>query len=132
MIRDLVADEVEALHAEFERWFHGTADSLDRVERALAHDFLFVAPSGAVVPRAELLAGLLDARGARPLSIRIENVEVKWQRGDVVAATYEEWQSQAGHTIGRQSSVVMERDDAAPGKFRWLSVHETWLVPPPA
>jgi len=132
MLDDLVADEIKVLHLEFERWFHGQSGSLKRVEQALADDFLFVAPNGSVVPRADLLAGLRDGHGAHSFSIEIENVGVRWQRGDLVAATYEEWHIHDDQTTTRRSSVVMERDDGAPGGWRWVSVHETWITPPAA
>ena len=78
-----------------------------------------------------LLAGLREGRGAHSFTIGIENVQVRWQRGNLLAASYEEWHFHSDYTTTRQSSVVMERDDQAAGGWRWLSVHETWITPPP-
>ncbi|MEL7206926.1 MAG: DUF4440 domain-containing protein [Actinomycetota bacterium] len=130
---EAVAAEIVALHVEFDRWFDGESPSLERVERTLAADFLFVAPSGAVLVRDAVLAGLADARRTGSRHIRIEHPTVRWRRGEVITATYEEWQSLPGDggETARLSTVVMEADLDAPAGLRWLAVHETWLHPPP-
>ena len=130
-VNEAVAQEIIALHHEFERWFHGQSDSLSRVEQSLADDFLFVAPNGAVVDRADLIAGLRNGHGQHGFGIRVENVTLRWRRGDVVAASYEEWHTHADYTTTRQSTAVMEHASEAPGGFTWLAVHETWVTPPP-
>lgn len=128
---DRVEREVVDLHVEFERWFDGTSPSLDRVDASLAPEFLFVGTSGSIVPRSDVLGFLRSARKQQPVAIRIENVQLAWQRGDLVCATYEEWQTRDSLSTARRSSCVLEVDDAAPGGLRWLSVHETWIDAPP-
>ncbi len=131
-----VEAEVHTLHVVFQQWFRGELDSLTRVEDALADDFLFISTSGAVVPRAALMAGIEAAAGSRSapaeFSIEVADVSVAWRHSDVVAATYKEIQHVDGHTTSRQSSVTFAVDSSAPAGLRWLSVHETWLEPPPS
>lgn len=131
MTHGSVRREIEELHECFEGWFNGTLESLDRVERTLDEDFLFVSPGAAIVPRAQLMSGLAAGRAGQSMRIRVEQVQVRWTRGDLVAATYEEWHVHDSYTTKRQSSIVMQVDASAPGGYRWLSVHETWLQPPP-
>lgn len=127
-----VTEEIEALHREFEDWFHDRSESLDRVDRSLSADFLFIPPAGAVIPRPELLDGLRAARGTAAYRIGIEDVDVHWRRGALLGASYVEVHRHDDYTTRRRSSAVFERDDAPPAGLRWLAVHETWLEPPPA
>ncbi len=47
---------------------------------------------------------------------------------ELVAATYEEWQSGEEKKDDRISTVVFCRvPEAAPNGLRWLHVHETWV-----
>ncbi len=127
-----VTDEVVALHVDFERWFAGSLPTLERVEAVLGDEFFFVGPTGTAVDRTGVLGFIGAAKGAQQVSIRIENVAIRWHRGDLVGASYEEWQTErsAGGsetTTGRLSSAVFEVEPSLPGGLRWLSVHETWL-----
>ena len=126
-----VTAEVEALHVEFERWFGGQSDDFERIETSMADDFTFVSPSGDIIERRELLAGLRASHDSRQVPIRIENVAVRWSSDSEVLATYEEWQDHSGHTSARQSTVLFTEDETAPGGLLWRHVHETWKVPPP-
>ena len=56
-LRSAAITEIEELHVEFERWFRGEIDSLDRVEQALADDFTMVPPGGVTVARPDLIMG---------------------------------------------------------------------------
>lgn len=127
MTLDDVTQEIVDLHVEFERWLGGTSTSLDRVEASLAPDFLFVGTDGAVVSRDVVLDRLRAGAGHVPVEIWIERVNVRWERGDLLCATYEEWQRHDDVTTSRMSSVVFERDQRR--RLIWLSVHETWLNP---
>lgn len=126
-----VAHEVVALHVEFEQWFRGDLDNLARVEAVLADDFTFVSPRGGLIDRVAVLGGLRSGRASRELKIRVENPVVRWQAGDVVVATYEEWHEHPDYSTTRLSTAVFSRDDAAPNGLIWRHVHETWITPPP-
>ena len=89
---------------------------------------VFVSPDGARLTRADLASGFEQAHGANPdFAIAIRDVTVLREVGDLVLATYTEWQrgsTRSGRTeSGRFTTVLMTRD--AP--HRWLHVHETWL-----
>jgi len=130
-VQALVVAELATVHGVFERWLRGAADSLDRVEAALAHAFTIVSPRGTVLTREDLLHGLADARGSRRIRIRVENPRVRWTGGAAVLATYEEWHDHEGYSTARQSTALFTRDGSAPGGVRWQHVHETWITPPP-
>ncbi len=124
--------EIHELHQFFQDWFSGSlaADdsSFDRFANALAEDFSIVSPEGTRRDRAELLPGLRSAHGTDPgTRIWIENAQLRWQRGAVALATYEEWQERGGQTTARRSSAVFEPAAEAPGGVRWIHVHEVWL-----
>lgn len=130
-----VAAEIQALHTEFEQWFYGRSESLARVEDALAHDFMFVATTGSVIPRATLMDGIRAGRGSHSgpdsFSIDVADVKIGWRRGDLISATYQEIQHFPAFTTSRRSTAVFAVDPTASGGLRWLSVHETWIEPPP-
>ncbi len=134
-ITDDCRREIEALHRFFVAWFHGTAPDDDatwqRFDAVMAPDFGLVSPSGSHQERDELLSGLRALHGCRPpeqgFAIWIENYACRRVAGDVILATYEEWQRIDGIERGRLSSAVFERHAAAPHGVRWMHVHETWL-----
>lgn len=130
-LRELVTHEIVALHVEFEQWFRGDLENLNRVDVVLAEDFLFVSPRGDVVDRSAVLDGLRSGRGSRELQIRVENPTVRWHSGDVIVATYEEWHVHPDYTTSRLSTAVLTLDETAPGGLVWRHVHETWMTPPP-
>ena len=127
----LVAAEITALHVEFERWFRGESEDLERVDASLADDFTFLTPQGEVVCRPELLKALRAGRGARQIRIRIEKPTLRLNAADAVLATYEEWHEHADYTTARLSTVLFTHDEKAPGGLLWRHVHETWIIPPP-
>ena len=127
----LVSEEIEVLHETFEAWFRGDLDDLRRVELALADDFTFISPRGDVVDRADLMAGLVAAKGGREMRIRIEEPTVTWRAAHAVLATYQEWHDHADYTTGRQTTVLFWIEESTPGGLLWRHVHETWITPPP-
>ena len=127
-----VAREIEELHQFFADWYHGQAESIDRVERALADDFTMVSPSGALVARAEVIAGIVENRGKTTIGIEVRQIQVRLIDDDEALATYEEWHHHADYSTSRQSSALFSRDSAAPHGWSWRHVHETWITPPPA
>ncbi len=126
-----VTAEIEALHAEFERWFAGATDDFERIRSSMAEDFTFVSPRGDVVDAGALLEDLTAARGSRQMRIRISNVTVREAGNSTVIATYEEWHHYADYTTARQSTALLTEDEAAPRGLLWRHVHETWKLPPP-
>ncbi|MCG8456718.1 MAG: DUF4440 domain-containing protein [Holophagales bacterium] len=140
-----VVKEIEELHRFFEGWFLGilpdTDEAFARFADALDGDFMIVSPSGRATERAALLEALRGAHGAWGSGdgaseagagggrIWIENVRIRHLAGDLVVATYEEWQQKGGEARarGRLSTVVFRREGNAPGGLAWLHVHETWL-----
>ncbi len=126
-LRAAAATEIEELHVEFERWFSGESDSLDRVERVLADHFTMVPPSGETVHRADLIAGLKMAKGAVQLDIEIRNPTIRWEGADGLLVSYEEWQTTTEKSNGRQSTVLFVPDADAPNGLKWVHVHETWI-----
>lgn len=126
-LSSVVVAEIEELHRCFEGIFAGDAAPLARVDAALAPSFSMVPPSGQVVPRASVIAGLTGAVGSGAMTIRIVNPRLLWSDGRSALAVYEEWQDSTDGTTARQSSVLFEVDAAAPGGLRWIWVHETWM-----
>lgn len=132
-----VEREVRELHRFFEQWFRAelpdTAEAYGRFADAMDESFVIVTPGGASLERAELLAGLRSAHGSHGEStgrydIRVENVSAREVGEGTWLVRYEEWQEEGDEVKGRQSSAVLVEDSGAPGGFRWLHVHETWLL----
>ncbi|MGB1016836.1 MAG: hypothetical protein ACPG4T_22035, partial [Nannocystaceae bacterium] len=61
-------------------------------------------------------------------AIAIRRVQVRWQRGTTILATYEEWQRNARRSTppdnGRAATVLFEDLGT---RLSWLHIHETWL-----
>ncbi|NNE96720.1 MAG: DUF4440 domain-containing protein [Acidimicrobiales bacterium] len=119
--------EIQELHVEFEQWFGGESDSLDRVESVLLNTFTMVTPNGETVARNDLIEGLKEAHGAVELTIEIKNTTVRWEGADGMLVSYEEWQTTPDNSNARQSTVLFEHDWGAPNGLKWAHVHETWM-----
>lgn len=132
-LQTAVREEIEDLHRFFVGWFTGVLPREDEVfeKEFLARldaDFVLIPPAGITLDRASLAGGLKADHGNNPdFRIAIRNVQVRREEGDLVLATYEEWQRDATASTpennGRVSSVLFRRND----DLRWLHVHETWL-----
>lgn len=130
-----VEREVRELHRFFEGWFRGelanSNGAYGRFAGALDESFVIVTPAGVSVERAALVEGLRGAYGsqasAASYAIRVENAVAMDLGGGAWLVRYEEWQDEGEETKGRQSSAVMREDPKAPGGFKWIHVHETWL-----
>lgn len=131
MTRDAVVHEIERLHEFFEDWFSGVksrsivefADSLDEA-------FFIVSPGGDVSDKAQIVEAVENHRGAWPIEIQIENVHIRREDGELLIGTYEEHQSRATQSAVMVSTVGLAADATRPGGFRWLFVHESWLIAP--
>lgn len=125
--------EVAELHEFFEQWYRAALppQAFDRFEQVLAPGFVIVNPSADVVERDSILDAVRDARGSDPEAhIRTKNFTVRRQEGNLLIATYEEWQKLGGESErARLSTVVLRADDSAPYGWVWLHVHETWMEP---
>lgn len=127
--------EIVDLHAFFEQWLGGALPATDaayaRLTDTMDPAFAIVTPAGALVERAVLVPQLRAAHGSRPgWRIWIERPALRFQRGELTGATYEEWQHRAdGVVTARLSTVVLRAQAGTPNGLAWLHVHETWLAP---
>lgn len=124
--------EIDELHVFFEQWLTGVLpdsdDAFSRVEAALADRFTMVLPSGKVLERGPLLAGLRGGHGTREaFTIRIRDPRLRHHSESLTVATYEEWQRTDTSDRGRISTVVFARRTDAPNGLEWVHVHETWI-----
>lgn len=129
-----VQQEIIRLHDFFVEWMTGAVPQSDeefaRFADSMGDKFYIVAPSGHLTQRTQLAAGLHRTYNQRQnFRIWIENVQVQQTIGDVIVATYEEWQAFADEdkTTARLSTVVFTSDDSKPNGLIWQCVHETWL-----
>lgn len=127
--------EIVELHDFFAQWFGGRLPATDaafaRFADTMTPEFTIIAPTGTLLGRAELLPRLRAAHGSSPgCQIWIERPALRATHGDVIVATYEEWQRHAGRAAtARLSTVVFRAQPATPNGLVWLHVHETWLTP---
>jgi hypothetical protein len=135
-LADRCAMDIRELHEFFVEWYAGDRDDPERLERALAGDFEIIVPSGATVPRDELVAGIRDDHGqyadADPaFEIDIENIRHRWSSDDTCLLTYEEHQAGGDRpeTV-RVSSALFRTTDATSNGVEWVHLQETWLDGP--
>lgn len=131
-MRDHVQQEIEELHQFFQDWYNGVLpqsnEAFARFADAMALGFTIIFPSGNVMRREPLVEALYKSYDGRDgFRIWIKNVQIHQKVGDVIVASYQEWQRDQEQTTARLSSVILERDSNAPNGLRWLHVHETWL-----
>lgn len=122
--------EIVALHALFERWLRAPGDGdFARFERAFADGFGMVMPNGRRLDRAGVLDFLRHARGGRGEGFRIaiEEAYVLHEAAPLLLMHYVERQWLHGQETARRASALLQIGAADP---RWLSVQETWILPP--
>ena len=125
--------EVIERHDAFVLWFSGTAEDglFDEIERALGPDMVMVDPSGALIRRPALVAGLRAGFGSRPsFIITVDEPETLWATADAALVAYIERQDIAGVTSARRSTALFTTDEHAPLGVVWQHVHETWIERP--
>ncbi|WP_299590519.1 hypothetical protein [uncultured Tateyamaria sp.] len=128
---ELVAKEIVDLHDFFTEWFNGTAarDQLEpRFVSRLHKDVQFIPPEGHVVGGEALKEGIARGYGTNAnFRSHIRDVNVRYERGDLVLATYTEFQTGAKVSAearnARITTVLIEMN--APLTF--LHIQETWL-----
>jgi hypothetical protein len=125
------AAEIIALHEVFQRVLGAPSqDDAGRIEAAFAAEFVMIMPNGRRLDRAEVIAFLRQARGARGEGFRIsiEEVSVLHAAPPLMLMHYLERQFLHGYETTRRAAALFRMDPAGP---RWLFVQETWVSPPP-
>jgi hypothetical protein len=127
-----VENEIVELHQFFQDWYNNILSpspaNFARCEKVLADSFTIIFPNGEKVSCKPLLEGLRSAHHSRTnMRIWIENIQVLYQLGELILATYEEWQEIEGKVTIRVSSVLFRKVPDTPNNLLWLHVHETWL-----
>lgn len=135
--RETCRREIESLHGFFVAWYAGEVGmhEFERLESALADDFEMVTPEGVRRQCDAVLEEIRDNYARREdggFRIDVRNVDVRWATDEYALVRYEEWQQSPEEATGRLSTVLFESAPAAPGKVRWLDLHETWLDAPTA
>ena len=131
--------EVEQLHAFFARWFRGelpeTGEAFSRFERALAPEFEMVPPSGVLLRRDQVLAGVRGTygswKGDEAAAIEVRHATARPVGNGVVLVSYEEWQRRDGVWKARRSTALLRAAtgaDSPADAVEWIHVHETWMA----
>jgi len=127
-----IENEIFELHQFFQDWYNNqitpTEANFARCANVLAPDFTIIFPSGDKVSYQPLLNELWKAHNSHSgMRIWIENTQVLHQSGDLILATYEEWQEIENKVTTRLSTVLFQEDQSTPNRLKWLHVHETWI-----
>ena len=119
--------EVARLHQFFQDWFRGEIPeaAFAMCAAALAPGFALVTPSGELIGRDEILAGIERHYGAEPNEFAIEIVERSCRRvNDVHLVTYEEHHLGPRPSIRLSTAALTRTGD----EYSWHAVHETWVT----
>ena len=127
-----IENEIIELHQFFQDWYNNqlspTNENFARCADVLDPEFSIIFPSGDNVLCQTLFDKLRNAHNSHTaMRIWIENIQVLHQIGDLILATYEEWQEIEGKVTTRLSSVFFQKAPSTPNGLRWLHVHETWI-----
>lgn len=102
---EIVTNEIVDLHEFFVEWFNGTVnrDQLEpRFLSRLDETVVFIPPEGHILTGEMLKDGFVRSYGLnKNFGIQIRDVTIRQEIGDLVMATYKEWQV-GGGTIGAQ------------------------------
>ncbi|MBB5916270.1 hypothetical protein BJY24_005182 [Nocardia transvalensis] len=127
-VDEAIKREVRALHADLECWLgtDASADVFDRFAAQQHPELSVVTVSGAVMPRATLLAGLRSARNTVPrLTIEISDLEPLVITTDYALVRFLERHRRDAESDDRVTTALLHRDVAARNGLRWHTVHET-------
>jgi hypothetical protein len=124
--------EIKELHSFFQSWLEGSLPATDeifmRFTRATATEFTLVGPDGRMAGRDETATWIRAAHGTRHgFRLWTDEHTLRAAGKDWALATYREWQTHAGVTTVRASTVLFVADDEAPAGLSWVHVHETWV-----
>ena len=127
-----IANEIIQLHQFFQDWYNNklapTHQNFSRCSDVLAPEFSIIFPGGEMIDCQPLLDGLCNAHNSREgMRIWIKNVQIHHHIGEMILATYEEWQEIEGQVTARLSSVLFQEAQSTPNGIQWLHVHETWI-----
>ena len=127
-----IKNEITELHQFFQDWYNHqlspTEKNFARCADVLDPNFSIIFPSGEMVQYQILLGTLRNAHGSYTnMRIWIKNIQELHQIGDLIIATYEEWQEVEGKVTARLSSVLFQKSDSTSNGLLWLHVHETWI-----
>ena len=127
-----IENEIRELHQFFQDWYNNqlspTDENFSRCVNVLHPNFTIIFPSGDQVHYQTLLKNLRNAHGSQAnMRIWIKQIQVLHQIGELVLATYEEWQETNGQETSRLSTVLFQKAPTTPNGLRWLHVHETWI-----
>ncbi len=127
-----VLKEVVELHQFFENWFtarlDNTEENLNRFEHVTSDEFTVIPPNGATSDKASLIKDLQSAygfQGQHPYRIEIKNVEEKELAGDLVMATFEEWQQDRRENRGHLNTAIFRRNYNNVNGLEWVHLHKT-------
>lgn len=131
---DRVREHIVGIHRFFTDWVSGKCPGDDATFRdgllsRLAPNTMVIMPGGTGHEAEVFTKYMRGLHGSNPkFRIQIRNVAVRHRVGDVIVATYEEWERNALDSMppdnGRLSTMVLK--DRGDG-FEVLHVHETWL-----
>jgi hypothetical protein len=122
--------EIQQLHAFIQAWMRGslpqTPRSFERFENSLSDDFLIIHPSGRSDDKTSISEKVYGAHGVKQddFSIEIRHIRARLVHPPWCLLTYEEWQSDAGKSTARFSSVLFYQGDDG---LEWVHLQETWL-----
>ncbi|MFN2237714.1 MAG: hypothetical protein ACK2U1_26070 [Anaerolineales bacterium] len=127
-----IENEIHELHQFFQDWYNNqlspTDENFARCANVLHSNFTIIFPIGDRMRRETLLEILRNAHGSHTnIRIWIEHIQILYQFGDLVLATYEEWQEIDSQINSRLSTVLFQQAPTTPNGLRWLHVHETWM-----
>ena len=131
-LAEACAAEIVALHEVFQRTLGAPSqDDGGRIEAAFAPDYAMILPNGRRLDRAEVIAFLRQARGARGEGFRIsiEDIDVLHAAPPLMLMHYVERQHLHGYETTRRAVALFRMEPAGPS---WLFVQETWITPPPS
>lgn len=131
---DRVREHLVDIHRFFTDWVSGACPEDDATFRKglldrLSRNAMVIMPGGMAFEAEVFTKYMRGIHGSNPkFRIDIRNVNVRHRVGDVLVATYEEWQRDARDSMppnnGRISTMVIADRG---GRFEVLHVHETWL-----
>jgi hypothetical protein len=128
---EIVTKEVVDLHNFFTEWFNGTVErgQLDpQFLSRLDTNIIFIPPEGHIMTGDMLRGGFDRGYGAnKDFRTKIRDVMIRHEIGDLVMATYTEWQMGAALSAEKNNARVTSVVVKMTNPVTWLHIHETWL-----
>ena len=120
-----VRGEVIRLHRFFEDWYNGLpGPTIAEFTDAMDPKFTIVSPEGNLLDHSSIVAAVENGFSKGGITITAEDFHVK-DLGAPVVCRYHEIQETPHGVTHHISTAVMVVDQATPGGYRWMSVHET-------